>query len=168
MKFRFRLARLKRVRAIEERVAHAAWSGAEQIAREAEANAEQQRATVARGRTEAAGATDGPLAAKSAELDRAAVDHLLRVLVARREAALTTRGQADRLADAWRTRERDRRGLQELEERLHTRFRRESERAEARELDEIALARRFRREFDSSPGPGEADEGGSASPPRSR
>ena len=180
MRFRFQLERLKRVRAIEERIARAALSNAERAAREAEDAVERQRGVVDRGRDAAAGASDGPLAAGAAELDRRAIDHLLRVLTKRRETALTARGQADRLGDAWRERERDRRGLEELEQRLRTRFRREAERAEAVALDEIALARSTgaargqaarrpepgRPELDSSLPPGSADETGPAPSPR--
>jgi len=180
MRFRFKLERLKRVRGIEERIARAALSNAERAARDAEDEVERHRGVVDRGRDAAAGASDGPLDAGSAELDRRAIDHLLRVLTKRRETALTARGQADRLGDAWRERERDRRGLAELEERLRTRFRRDAERAEAATLDEIALARstnprragRARRpgaaprELDSSLPPGSADETGPAPAPR--
>jgi flagellar export protein FliJ len=141
VRFRFALERLKRVRAVEERIARAALANAERAARAAEDAVVDHRRIVDAGRAAAAGAADGPLLARSAELDRRALDHLLRVLVARREAWLSTRGQADRLGDAWRARERDRRALEELEGRLKTRFRREAERAEAAALDEVALAR---------------------------
>jgi flagellar export protein FliJ len=168
MKFRFRLERLKRVRGIEERIARAALSSAERRARDAEEAVEAQRAIVDLGRADAAGAADGPLSTRSAELDRRAIDHLLRVLTARRESSLTARGQADRQGQAWRAKERERRGLEELESRLKARFRREAERAEAAALDEIALNRTGaaarRREFDSSRPPGPADETGPGSP----
>jgi hypothetical protein len=140
VRYRFPLERLKRVRAIEERIARAAWAGAERAAREAESAVEHQRDLVAAGRADTAAGDP-----RRAELDRRAIDRLLQVLVARRETALTARGQAARLAADRQARERDRRALAELDERLRTRFRREAEKAEARALDEVALGRVRRR-----------------------
>lgn len=158
MRFRFRLERVKRVRSIEERVARAAWSEAERAAREAEQALAAARAEVDLARAGVAGSAAGRLAGSSAETERRAVDALLLFLARRKERALTARGQASRLADAWRARERDRRGLAELEERQRADRRLEDERRAGRIMDEVALGRLRRRESDSSRRPEAADE----------
>jgi flagellar export protein FliJ len=157
VKFRFRLERVQRVRALEERVARAAWSEAERAARLAEEALAAARAAVVEARARVAGSAAGPLAPLAAEAERRAVDGLLWDLARRKERALTARGQASRLADAWRARERDRRGLAELEQRQRASARLEDERRAARGMDDVALARR-RRESDSSRTPSPADE----------
>ena len=97
--------------------------------------------------------------------ERALADET-RALAHARERALTLRAQAERLAADWRDHERDRRALVELEERARTRHRRELERWEGAQLDEVALARRTRAglladrrktETDSSPAPRPSD-----------
>jgi len=158
VRFRFRLERVKRVRAIEERVARAAWSEAERAARAAEQALAESRAAVEEARAGVAGSGAGPLAPRSAETERRAVDALLRALARRKERALTARGQASRLADAWRARERDRRSLAELEERQRADQRIDDERRAARTMDEVALGRLRRRESDSSRRPPPTDE----------
>ena len=155
--FRFRLARLKRVRAIEERVARASWSAAEHDAAGAEAALERHRAAIEGARTVGGGTALDP---RRALVDQQIVDGLVRGLLPRKEEALTLRGQARRLAAAWRERESDRRALEELETRARERHRAELQRLENREMDETAL-RRSRPESDSSRARPKTEEGGS-------
>ena len=166
MKFRFRLDRLRRVRTIEERAARAAWATAERDARAAETALDEHRSVVDRARADALSPIGGTLDPRGAEIARGTIDGLLHGLLGRKEAMLTARGQASRLADAWRGREASRRALEELKKRHQARHRREEERIEAQAMDEVALARRKHPESDSSPARPAADEGGSGSLPR--
>ena len=158
MRFRFKLERLKRVRAIEERAARAAWAEGERAAARAEEALEALRTEVRQARTALEQGRGRALDPSRAELGRGAVDGMLRALVGRREAALSTRGQASRLGEAWRARKADHRALEELETRHRERFRRDRERAETQAMDEVALTRQGRRESDSSLEPDRADE----------
>ncbi|MEM7309986.1 MAG: hypothetical protein AAF682_25145 [Planctomycetota bacterium] len=160
MKFRFRLERLKRVRAIEERVARAAWAEAERRARDAEDGVDAIRDGVDRARGAAPGSVGDAISPRRAELDLQAIDRMLGELLRRKELSLTLRGQASQLAAARREREVDRRALEELEQRHRERFRREANRRESLALDEIALQRKGRRESDSSRRERTADEEG--------
>ena len=159
-RFRFRLARVRRVRELEERVARATW-GAAQSAASAAARARE-------------GASAELLAARKHHVDRLAagasspasllvehriLDSQVHGLSAVSEVAKTRAAQAAALADAWRTREVARRALQELEKRARERHLIDLRAHEGAEMDEIAGMRdagdrrregRERRETDSS------------------
>ncbi len=158
MKFRFRLERVKRVRTLEESVARAAWAQAERAAQRAELEVGHYRQAVEEARAQVAART-GALSPRDAEVERRAIDRLLAGLRARKERALTARGQASVLGNAWRVRERDRRALEELEQRARARALLEGERRAALAMDEIAMERRRRLEADSSRGRQASDEG---------
>lgn len=141
-RFEFRLARVLRVRSVTERVARAAWSGAEQRASDSEAQRRQLSDGVARARGEltkrlTAGTTDPG----SVLLDQASIDHQLDVLGVAGQTARTQRAQAESLRRAWTERERERRGLSELEARARSQHRRDLEARENAELDALATAR---------------------------
>ena len=156
-RFEFRLARLLRVRSIEEDVARASWARAELRAGEAE----QRRRALS---SELAAARDAlarelgcgvPLSPAWITLAQRALDGLAVALRARTEEALTLRGQADAEARAWRERRSRRRGLEELESRARARHGREREAAEAAQQDEASSARAVRAR---APGAGTAPE----------
>jgi flagellar biosynthesis chaperone FliJ len=150
-RFRFRLERLARVRALEERVARAAWGAAERGARQAEAAADTARAALAGGREELrARLAREPLDPQGVLIGQSALVRLGRALARRREDWLTRRGQAERLAEAWRERRGRSEALELLRQREREAHAREALRREAAASDERALAR-FRR---SGPGEG--------------
>ena len=169
-RFAFSLGRLRRVRAIEERVARSIWARAERTAAEAERKRKRLREELDGARAELARLVDGGagrgLRPDEVIVHHRAVDSLVGALRTCRERALTLRSQADSLATAWRERERDLRTLVELESRQRERHGRELERADGREMDEIASQRSARKradmaridhEIDSSPGLRAAD-----------
>ncbi len=160
-RFRFRLERLRRVRAIEERVARASWSAAEREAAEAERALAEHRAAIEAARTADRREALDP---RRVLVEQEVADGLVRGLLPRKETALTLRGQAARLAAAWRERESDRRALEELETRARSRHRSELERRENREMDETALLR-SRLESDSSRARAQTEKGGSGRRP---
>lgn len=140
--YQFRLARLKRVRDVEERTARERFLAADRIAREAEE-------TVVRAR-EAVRDAEGDL--RAAQSDRALSP--VRVLTAldaiaglrervrmlhERELPLRAAAEAERAA--WSERRRDLRGLERLEDRDRERWRAEEGRREALALDEVAAMR---------------------------
>lgn len=141
-RFRFRLERLARLRALEERVARAAWGAAEQGAREAEAAADEVRRTLAEGRA-ALGLelARGPLEPRAVLAEQHVLVVLGRRLAQRRQDALTRRGQAERQAEAWRERRARSEALERLGARARAEHARTSERRAASEQDERALAR---------------------------
>lgn len=145
-RFRFRLARLLRVREIEERLARERWVAQELASREADALVERRRAEHDLALREL-----GELRAKP-RLDPAAVldaeswgERLLAARGAALERARTARFQADELAGAWRLREREKEGLERLSRRDREIHRRASDAVETKALDEIALMRAARR-----------------------
>lgn len=152
-RFEFRLARLRRIREIDEQVARAAWSEAENASRVATAELARARAAVEDANRNLAG-VPGELQPGEVLLSLQVIEGLKRAVHARRELALTRQGQAKELADAWREREVDRRALEQLEERARVRHREELERADNAEIDEQNLMREIRRrrrtESDSS------------------
>ncbi|MBI5363000.1 MAG: flagellar export protein FliJ [Planctomycetes bacterium] len=140
--YHFRLARLMRVRDVEERTAKERFLAADRIAREAED-------AVVRAR-DAVRDAEGDL--RAAQADRAlsptrvltTLDALaglrarVRVL---HERSLPLRAAAEVERAAWSERRRDLRGLERLEDRDRERWRAEEGRREARTLDEVAAMR---------------------------
>jgi hypothetical protein len=180
-RFDFRLERVRRVRALEERVAGAERARAEGLARAAEASRDKARTALERSRAEretllsgALGALDprGVLGAQrglDAELAR------LRRTV---ESARTLRTQAERMAAVHRERKAAERALDELRGRARQRHDTALGKADAAELDEAAqrlaeaARRRARRPTDgaareegSSPVPPRADHASGSPPP---
>ena len=145
-RFRFRLARLARVRQIEERLARERWIAQELASREADAHAERRRAEHGEALRELAelrarGRLD-PAAVLGAEAWR---ERLLAARGAALERARAARQRADGLAGAWRAREREQEGLERLERRDRERHRRAADANETKALDEIALMPAARR-----------------------
>ncbi len=140
--FRFRLARLAHVRALQERLARERWLAAEELARAAEDKAEAARRSLLRAREELRALQSAPKIA--VERVMAASRMVETVREGRRAAAQharTLRFQADELRRPWSERRREVRGLERLEQRDLEEHRREEVVREARELDEIASMR---------------------------
>jgi len=164
-RFEFRLARLRRVREIDEQVARAVWTAAEAESREATALLEEAREAVHQAHEDLSGAldpgADPRLDPRNVLTSLTTIEGMLEGVRRRRESALTLRHQADQLAETWREREVDRRALVELETRARERHRQELGRHEIAETDEQNLMRdarkRGRRESCSSPGGWMAD-----------
>ena len=157
-RFGFRLARLLRVRAIEEQVARAEWGLSEALARDQERLRAERAEALALARAELAGrlAPGNALHARWMLQAERALEGQATDLRRTHEDALTRRAQAEAYGRVWRDRERDRRVLAELEGRARARHREELERWDNAQLDEQALLRRAaelrrrRREEDSS------------------
>lgn len=135
-RFEFRLARVKRVREIEEDVARATWLAAEAEAASAAAERDRLRSHIAQERAWLAATRPDPA---EVLLHYRLLSRLLSLLRGRKERSLTLRAQADRLAGSWRQRERERRALVELEGRKRQRHVMELRRLENLEMDEIAI-----------------------------
>ncbi len=137
-----RLARVRRVREIEERIARAAWGEAEARATEAEATRKRMRdeldhSRAALSRAMAGGSIDPTVAL----LEREALDTQLYALSVADASWMTHVAQAQSLAEAWKKREADRRALEELTKRALDRHRTELRKEENAEMDEIAAQR---------------------------
>lgn len=153
-RFRFPLARLARVRSIQERLAREAWQAAVAEARLAEAGLDAAHAAVdgardALRRLASAGALDvGNVLIAQRELARLERDEV-RV----RERVVTLRERAERLRPAWQERRREVVGLERLEQHARDAWTVEERRREARAMDEVAETRaaRARREDERRP-----------------
>lgn len=163
-RFRFRLARVARVREIEEESARAQWAAAESLAARAEAALEAARESATAARLELAQLQSAP------RLDPAAVMRahgLVQRLLARvklaKEAWRQARIRADQQMALWRERDRDRKALDKLEERAHERFLAEEQALESAKADEVALQRALRPARTGSSPEGFSVEEGSAS-----
>ena len=144
-RFAFRLARVRRIRELHERVARGTWAAAERAAREAEETRDVTSREVAEARARVArelgASTQRPLNTRGVLLSQRVVDAQVARLAACLETARTARIRARHLMAAWRERETDRRALEELEERARERHDHELERADQAELDEYAVMR---------------------------
>lgn len=151
--FVFRLARLLRVRSIQEEVARGEWVNAEAAAREAE-NHESALEARLRDSREHLGAgilsEPGGVSPTAVLASHAALDAQVRGLSAAKETAHGARSHAEALARTWRERERERRALAELAERERLRHSRDLEKAEEADRDEIAQRRRLGESRESS------------------
>ena len=145
-RFRFRLARVLRVREIEEQSLRAAWGAAEQAALHAEQRLAAARADLVEARAELARRqASGRMAAGEV----LAVDQLLELrrkafpVLAQRAAAARDEAEARR-AD-WVGSRRERRSLELYRERALVKHREEQTRAEAAAMDEVAATQTERR-----------------------
>lgn len=146
----FRLDRVLRVRRIEERLARSSWASAERAAAEAEEACGEARALLASARDDlGAERAQRGLRPERVLFAERGLDAIGAALSARREAALTRRGQADGLAAAWRQRDADRRALEELSSRHQAREAEEERAREAAESDELSIQRNARKTFRS-------------------
>jgi hypothetical protein len=142
-RFEFRLARVQRVRDLEERVARAERAQAEALARAAEASRDQARAVLEQSRATLRAlllSSSGGSALEPRDVLTAhgALDGELADLRRRVESARTQRLQATHVAAVHRERKSAARALEELRERARLRHAAELEKHENAALDEVA------------------------------
>jgi flagellar export protein FliJ len=146
-RFHFRLERLKRVREVEEQAARERFLAADRRARDAEDAADAARCELVAAEARHCAA----LAERKSDparilLELAAIDGLRADAGRTLERARTARAEAERERQAWSERRRDVRGLERLAGRDLERWRAETARREAQELDEVASVRAAARE----------------------
>jgi len=140
-RFRFRLARILRVREVEEQAARERFLEAQRTAREAEARAQAARDELARSHETLRGELTGTLQPGFVLLAQQALDGLRqrRQRLAERARTLALQSEAERAA--WGLRRRDVRGLERLQDRDREGWREEGARREAAATDEVAGVR---------------------------
>jgi flagellar biosynthesis chaperone FliJ len=140
--FRFRLARLLRVREVEEELARERWRTAERIARAAEGRVDLRRGELARSlellRTEQARERIDPARVLAADL---AIEGQRAALQTALEHARSARLASEQARAAWLSAKRAHEGLTRLEARDRELARQTAGQKEARELDEVASVR---------------------------
>jgi flagellar export protein FliJ len=147
--FRFRMARLQHVRGLEEQIARELFLSADRTAREAESAADAARLAITDAERELRAVQSKPridirqLFAHQRHLDRR---RELRMQALARARAL--RVQAEGLRSRWSERRQELRGLERLEERDLEAWRQDELVREARELDEVAIARARRNKLE--------------------
>jgi len=146
-RFAFRLARVRRIRELEERLARSEWGEAQAEANQAASQRDQMRADLNAAREELRSllgpVSDGetpkpPLDPQAVALSHELLDQQASHVRRADERTLTLQGQADRLAAAWKKRDTRRQALERLEERDQKTHFRELEREDAKEQDERA------------------------------
>ena len=142
--FRFRLARVQRVRDLEERVARAAWGEAQAEALQAERSRDRASTHLEETRRELTRRPAERLDPGQALLGERLLDAGLEALHRTHETVETTRTQAETARSAWAERERDRRALDKLEERHRSAHLEEVRKAENAQMDEVAGQRHGR------------------------
>ena len=140
-RFEFKLARLLRVRTIQEEVARAEWAAAEAEATRAESELEALHSNLRAERRRLGHRLAGRLTGANVLSSHAALDAQLVALEQAAASARQARKRADVLVQAWRAREQERRALVELHERGRARHRRELERDEEETRDAIFQGR---------------------------
>jgi flagellar export protein FliJ len=138
-KFHFPLARLLRVKEIEEKAAQARYSEADLAARAKEEAAARRSAEAIEARSEGVVRVDAVLGSIGL------VDAARRRADAERQVALTSRFQAEQQRVAWVERRRDLKGLEKLRERRREEFLAVRGAIEAALMDETAALRHARR-----------------------
>jgi flagellar export protein FliJ len=146
-RFEFRLARLAKVRRIEEERARAAWQSAEAAAREAEAAVQEgerevQAAYTLLRQTQ----SDSQLTPLQVIAFHEAVSGLLRALTATRTEASRLAAEALAKREPWQAARTELEGLQRLEDKARQAHRVERERIENMEMDQLASERTARAE----------------------
>lgn len=146
--FKFKLARLARVRIVQEEIARGHWQNAEALAREALAQEQSARESVSTATVELA------LAQANVSLDptrilqaRGAIKGMERMVIALHQRTEVNQQEAARLRQPWQVVRTEVEGLKRLEEKAKTAFRIEREREEAKENDEVAMERASRKDF---------------------
>lgn len=146
-RFEFRLARLAKVRRIEEERARAAWQSAEAAARAAEQAVLEGEAEVQAAyqhlRTAQASSRLTPLQVISFN---DAIAGLLRALDATRAEARRLADEAAAKREPWQAARAELEGLERLEDKARTKHRLERERLENMEMDQLASERTARAE----------------------
>lgn len=147
-RFRFKLARLSRVRKVQEELALAAWQTAERAASEAQERIELADQAIANGVAELRLIQNqGNIDPRQVLQARGALEHMeqRRVLLVR--VAESARVEALRLREPWQALRTELEGLRRLEQKERTKFRIESEREDAKQIDEQTMDRSGRPNF---------------------
>lgn len=140
--FQFRLARILRVREVEEQAARERFLAADRIARDAEARADAARDTLASALAELRDSqSEHALAPGFLVAAQNTLDELRRRRQSALDRARTQRLQASAEQTAWAERRRDVKGLERLSDRDRERWLAEMGRAEAQQLDEVGSMR---------------------------
>lgn len=140
--FHFRLARLKRLREIEENAARERFLAADRSAREAEDAARAARDAVHRAEDELRAVQSSPSFGASTVLNGlVTVDALRARIPLADERTRAARAKAEVERQAWSERRRDVKGLERLEDRDRERWTAEEGRREALTMDEVASLR---------------------------
>ena len=168
---RFKLARVLRVRRIEEELARDRFVAVEQVARQAEETAETIGREIAKAQGEL---TETRLHRRVPPEDlvmaQTTLESLDQTLKEQRRRAGEMRREADDMRATWEQARGDMHALERLEERFRAARRSEEQKVEGREMDESALRRAPsgpplpRRSPQSSPEALPADEGAQDSP----
>ncbi len=138
-RFDFRLARVLRVRTIEERAAAASLASAQAELAAAERTAADRRRALSDARRElGVRLAGGVLEPALVLVEQQAIDAQLSGLTAARHAVLSCQAHVQAELEAWQQREQERRALAELETRARDRHRQAVHAAENAELDETA------------------------------
>jgi len=146
-RFDFRLARVLRIRELEERIARVQWGEAQAEANEAAAAREARRDELKAARDELArllGGEAGPepeaprpsIDPRAVTLSHEIIDQRVGAVRRADEEMLTRQAQADRLARSWGEKDARRKSLERLEERDRQDHLRELERGDTKEADE--------------------------------
>lgn len=150
-RFEFRLARLARVRRIEEERARAAWQAVEAAARRAEQGVLVREAEVSEVQAALREAQSHPQISPATVLS---LDGLLaraqERLVSERQRARRRRAEADSAREPWQRLRTELEGLDRLEEKARSSHKVERDRVEAQELDQLASERAARRSLSPS------------------
>lgn len=159
-RFEFRLARVQRVRELEERVARSERVQAEGLARAAEARRDEARSVLAQSRAHLHAILSGNFDPRAVLSYQRMLDGELTSLRRRVESARTQRTQAERMAALHRERKSAARALEELRERARLRHGAELEKHENAVLDEVAQrVARAKGESASRSAPPASDQG---------
>ncbi len=144
--FQFRLARVLRVRQIEEDVAKAAWSSALQAATEADRAVENTRVVRKRSQNELAASLASSQLTPAEVLTRhKTLDALSADLERRLQQAKTLHFQADQMRVPWEAKRNEVRGLERLRDKHKEEFHHEERLTESALMDEIASMRATQR-----------------------
>ena len=144
--FKFRLARVLRVRELEEDALRGAWGAAEQSALQEEQRLAEARAGLVEARAQL---SHGQAAGRVTAGAVLAVDQLLelqrRALPVLAQRASAARQEAEARRTEWMGSRQDRRSLELFRERALVKHRAEQTRAEAAAMDDVASAQAERR-----------------------
>jgi len=144
--FRFRLARVLRVRQIEEDVAKAAWSSAIATANEADRRVEATRLARQTSQTELSQALAGSKLTPAEVLTRhRTLDALSADLERRLQQARTLHFQAEQMRVPWEAKRNEVRGLERLHDKHKQEFQAGERLTESRLMDEVASMRAAKR-----------------------
>ena len=145
-RFQFRLARLSKVRALQEEIARAEWQAAEDIAIRAERRVNEIESLVDATNASLRGLQGSTeLASDEVLVHQGLLERVLSTLAGARHQASELRAAAEVVREPWTAMRVDLEGLERLEGRARERHQMELTRTEIAEIDQIAQERAARR-----------------------